>query len=71
MLKTHLSLTLLFAITAAFALGLAIETASAQSKKPTGASGKHTACLTKARAENPNRADGHARQAAYNRCMGR
>jgi hypothetical protein len=44
--------------------------AFAQAKKAAGAS-KQQACIAKARAENPDRAAGHARQAAYNRCMGR
>jgi hypothetical protein len=30
---------------------------------------KRSACIAKARAENPDRAAGHARQAAFNRCM--
>lgn len=54
----------------ALTLGAAVDTALAQQKKA-GAQGKHAACLAKARAENPDRAAGHARQAAYNRCMGR
>jgi uncharacterized membrane protein len=60
------SLVIAFALT----LGAGPEIATAQQKKAAGA-GKHQACLAKARAENPDRAAGHARQAAFNRCMGR
>lgn len=61
------SLTAAFALT--FVAGTGIATAQ-QQKKAAGA-GKHQACLAKARAENPDRSAGHARQAAFNRCMGR
>jgi hypothetical protein len=60
------SLAAVFALTLVAGTGIAI----AQQKKAAGA-GKHQACLAKARAENPDRTAGHARQAAYNRCMGR
>jgi len=53
----------------AFTLG-SVGPAFAQAKKAAGAS-KQQACVAKARAENPDRSAGHARQAAYNRCMGR
>jgi hypothetical protein len=57
----------------AFAIALAVilgvpGPAFAQQKK---SAGNHQACLAKARAENPNRADGRQREAAYRRCMGR
>jgi F0F1-type ATP synthase membrane subunit c/vacuolar-type H+-ATPase subunit K len=56
-----------FAAALALTLGAA-GPAFAQNK---AGAGKHQACLAKARAENPDRTAGHARQAAYNRCMGR
>jgi hypothetical protein len=34
-----------------------------------GATDKRSACIAKARAENPGRMDGNARNAAFNRCM--
>jgi hypothetical protein len=58
------------ALTAMLLLGLSYHSAQAQQKSP-GAGGKHQACVAKARAENPHPNDGRARQAAYNRCMGR
>jgi hypothetical protein len=62
--------TAVIALTAILLFGLSSHPAQAQ-KKPTGASGKHQACVAKARAENPHPNDGRARQAAFNRCMGR
>jgi hypothetical protein len=61
----------IIAVTATTTLlfGLTTHPAYAQQKK--SAQGKHQACVAKARAENPHRVDGNARQAAYNRCMGR
>lgn len=58
----------LAAIAAAFILsvGGSADTAFAQKK---GAADKRSACIAKARAENPHRVDGNARQAAFNRCM--
>jgi predicted lipid-binding transport protein (Tim44 family) len=65
----HFFSMLAVAAVIAFTLGAA-DTAFAQQKKAAGA-GKHQACLAKARAENPDRTAGHARQAAFNSCMGR
>jgi hypothetical protein len=58
----------LAALAAAFILsvGGSVDTALAQ-KKP--AADKRAACIAKARAENPDRAAGNARNAAFNRCM--
>ncbi len=58
----------LVAAAAAFILsaGGSFDPAMAQKK----ASGdKRSACIAKARAENPDRMAGNARQAAFNRCM--
>jgi len=58
----------LAALTAAFILTTAgsADMAFAQKK---GAGDKRSACIAKARAENPDRAAGHARNAAFRRCM--
>ena len=52
----------------ALATLMAAEPAIAQQKKQ-DIKTKQSACVAKARAENPN--DGKARQQAYERCMGR
>ncbi len=46
--------------------GGSFDPAMAQKK---AAGDKRSACIAKARAENPNRMDGNARNAAFNRCM--
>jgi len=43
--------------------------ASAQQQKKAGGQDKRSACLAKSQAENPNRGDAIARQAAFKRCM--
>lgn len=59
-------------VLAALAAGLMLsaggsfDPAMAQKK---AAGDKRSACIAKARAENPNRMDGNARNAAFNRCM--
>jgi uncharacterized membrane protein len=58
------------AVASAFALSLSAATDTALAQKK-GAQDKRSACIAKARAENPDRAAGHARNAAFNRCMGR
>jgi len=47
-------------------VGGSADMAFAQKK---GAADKRSACIAKARAENPDRAAGHARNAAFSRCM--
>ena len=61
----HVALAAVFA--ALFlSIGASADMAFAQKK---GAADKRSACIAKARAENPNRMDGNARNAAFNRCM--
>ena len=43
--------------------------AAQQQKKKAGGQDKQAACAAKAQAENPNRGDAMARQAAFKRCM--
>jgi uncharacterized membrane protein len=62
---------ILASLTTAIALTFVAGTGTAVAQQKKAGAGKHQACLAKARAENPDRAAGHARQAAYNRCMGR
>jgi hypothetical protein len=70
MRKSSSLATFVMAAIAAFSLCLWSNAAFAQQKAP-GAQAKHQTCIAKARAENPHPADGRARQAAFNRCMGR
>jgi hypothetical protein len=57
------------AIAAALAFVFASGTPAAAQQKKAGGQDKQAACATKAQAENPNRGDGMARQAAFKRCM--
>ncbi len=61
----------LASLAAAFALMFiaGTEIATAQQPKKAAGADKRSACIAKARAENPNRMDGNARNAAFNRCM--
>jgi hypothetical protein len=61
----HVTLAAVFAV-AILSIGGSADMAFAQKK---GATDKRSACIAKARAENPDRAAGAARNAAFNRCM--
>jgi hypothetical protein len=65
MKSRHCFSAMAFAAALALTLGAA-EPAFAQKK---AGGDKRSACIAKARAENPGRMDGNARQAAFNRCM--
>ena len=61
----HVALAAVFAASI-LSIGASANMALAQQK---GAADKRSACIAKARAENPDRTAGSARNAAFNRCM--